>query len=218
MTAGNTNKPNRLTSIPLEVLLQITSYLTTPEYGILRLTCASVEATLYSSFTKEFFSKKQFMMARFSLQPLIAISKSRLSDCLEHVIFGLERPITNVQPVSGSDASSTSSNRLYNECLDYTTLVNSGLDVDMLCEAFSNLKTLKTIGMRDFDSTSRYRDYPRNSWKSVSVHISRHPTSQANRFHHAQASRPYTVLLNPANFDLYRSMEYPPTIVKLALE
>lgn len=44
--------------------------------------------------------------------------------------------------------------------------MNSGQDVDMLTEAFSNLEHLDTVGMRDFNSRTRYRDSPRNEWRS----------------------------------------------------
>jgi len=33
-------------------------------------------------------------------------------------------------------------------------------------EAFKNLSNLETVGMRDFNSATRHRDYPSNEWRS----------------------------------------------------
>jgi hypothetical protein len=167
------NKPLRLVSIPLEVLLQITSNLTTPEYGNLRCTCKHIEATLFPSFSREFFTKRQFMFTEFSLQALVDISKSRLSSCLNHVIFSLERPSvrtflpTSRMPVSPQSNMHAKNNRLLQEYVDHMSLINTGQDVEMLAEAFSNLGNLETIGMRDFNSRSRSRDHPDIEWKSM---------------------------------------------------
>lgn len=83
--------PSRLLSIPLEVLLSITSNLPTPDYCSLRSTCKHVETQLHNAFSREFFTKRQFMISEFSLQSFIDISKSRYSTCLTHVIIGTER-------------------------------------------------------------------------------------------------------------------------------
>jgi hypothetical protein len=166
------NRPCLL-SLPLEVLLQITSNLTTPEYGKLRSTCTHIEATLFSSFSREFFSKRQFMLTEFSLQALVDISKTRLSSSLRHVIFGLEQPSLTSFPSAGQVAANPQSNmhvqknRLLQEYVDYMTLINTGRDVEMITEAFSNLANLETVGMRDFNSRSRNRDYPNIEWRST---------------------------------------------------
>lgn len=171
---GDSNRP-RLTTIPLEVLLQITSNLTTPEYGNLRLTCKQLEETVFTSFAREFFTKRQFMFTEFSLQALVDISKSRLSSCLNHVIFGLERPSLrhHIQMPFGANPQlqttllKTKSNRSRQEYVDHMSLLSTGQDVEMLAEAFSNLSNLETVGIRDFYSRSRYRDYPNIEWKSM---------------------------------------------------
>jgi hypothetical protein len=169
---GDNNRP-RLISIPLEVLLQITSNLTTPEYGNLRCTCKHIEATLFNSFSQEFFTKRKFMFTEFSLQALVDISKSRLSSCLSHVIFGLERPFLRPFPITSQIVADPQSNmrvknnRLLQEYVDHMSLINTGQDVEMLAEAFSNLGSLETIGMRDFNSRSRNRDHPNTEWKSM---------------------------------------------------
>jgi len=77
-----------LLSLPLEILVEISSYLTTPDLGALRLTCKQVERSLWDWFSKEFFAKKQFMITQQSLQALVDISHHpSLSKILQHVII-----------------------------------------------------------------------------------------------------------------------------------
>jgi hypothetical protein len=60
-------------------------------------------------------------------------------------------------------------NRYQEEYLDHLALLDSGHDIDMLAQAFANLKNLETVEIRDFRSTSRYRDAPNLTWKSYGV-------------------------------------------------
>lgn len=167
------NSQSGLASIPLEVLFQITSNLTTPEFGRLRCTCKLIEARLFNSFSREFFTKRKFTFTEFSLQAFVDISKSRLSSCLSHVIFGLERPALRSYPSASQIASNTQpnirvkNNRLLHEYAEHISFINSGQDLEMLVEAFSNLGNLQTVGMRDFNSRTRSRDYPNTEWKSM---------------------------------------------------
>lgn len=175
--------PSRLLSIPLEVLLSITSNLPTPDYCSLRSTCKHVEAQLHNAFSREFFTKRQFMISEFSLQSFIDISKSRYSTCLTHVIIGTERiPTPNLHRWATPDSDAP--NRRVHGYTDYckqpshptnilallnpllVSLIHSGHDVEMLVEAFSNLPNLENVGLRDFYSRTRHRDYPRNEWRS----------------------------------------------------
>lgn len=146
------------------MLKKVTSNLTTPEYGNLRLTCKSIESTLLEAFTREFFTKRQFMLTEFSLQALVDISKSRFGKHIKHVIIGLERPS---RPSGGSTIAPFFTNPMSLDYVRHMTLLNTDQDVEMLAEAFSNLKNLETIGIRDFYSRSRNRDYPNNQWKSM---------------------------------------------------
>jgi hypothetical protein len=121
-TRSSANDQLCLLSVPLEVLLQITSHLTTVEYGNLRRTCKQVETVLFSSFSKEFFRKKQFMISEFSLQALVDISKSRFSSVLSHVIMGLESPPRVMQysvASSTDDGRSAKVDRAYQEWADW---------------------------------------------------------------------------------------------------
>lgn len=114
------------------------------------------------------------MFTEFSLQTLVDIAKSRLSSCLSHVLFGLERPSsaavsTAFNPISlnAQPIARIQHNRLLQEHLSHIGLLNNGQDVEMLAEAFSSLTNLETIGLRDFNSRSRNRDYPNNQWRST---------------------------------------------------
>ncbi|KAL2070238.1 hypothetical protein VTL71DRAFT_13264 [Oculimacula yallundae] len=162
-------------AIPLEVLLQISKHLTTPELGNLRLTCKQIEDQLLNSFSKEFFQKRQFMFTEFSLQALVDIAKSRFSPTLKNVIFGLEQP-ASIPPralhgptVVNSSSGLKRENDLMTDYLNHAAFLSTGQDVEMLAQAFSSLPQLKTVGLRDFNSRSRYRDAPDIVWNSYGV-------------------------------------------------
>ena len=105
------------------------------------------------------------MLTEFSLQALVNISKSRLSASLKHVIFGLERPATRLSQI-GQTIDYVKANRAREEYIGHMSLLYTNRDVEMLTETFSNLSNLETVGIRDFYSHSRNRDYPSNAWKS----------------------------------------------------
>lgn len=99
------------------------------------------------------------MLTEFSLQALIDISKSRFSSNLRHVIFGLERPFGS--EIRRPDPNSAQlHNYMFEESLSHASLLNTAQDVEMIAEAFSNLPGLAIVGLRDFNSRSRYRDNP----------------------------------------------------------
>ncbi|KAI8264628.1 hypothetical protein K4K58_012086 [Colletotrichum sp. SAR11_239] len=149
--------------VPIEVLLRISSYLTTPELGNLRLTCKSIEQSLFNTFMREFFTKRQFMLTEQSLQALVDISNSRLSDCLDHVVIGLD--FFDYRRFSPMEVAQENAYR--QAYADHRTLVSSGQDVVMLTEAFRNLKNLQTVGIRDYHSREReHRDGYGATWAS----------------------------------------------------
>jgi hypothetical protein len=77
-----------LLSLPLELLVYISSFLSTPDLATLRLTCKQTEKSLYEWFSDEFFVKKQFMLTQPSLQVLLDISRHvSLSKKLKHLII-----------------------------------------------------------------------------------------------------------------------------------
>lgn len=111
------------------------------------------------------------MLTEFSLQALVDISKSRLSSSLTYVIFSLERPklrhvAPNMAPFHPQFDTAAQENFVQLEYVDHINLINAGYDVDMLAEAFSNLKSLEAVSIRDFYSKSRNRDYPQVWWKT----------------------------------------------------
>ncbi|OCL14246.1 hypothetical protein AOQ84DRAFT_435807 [Glonium stellatum] len=144
-----------LMKIPLEILLLITSYLPTTALGSLRRTCKHIEMSLFKTFSKEFFTKKQFMLSEESLQALIDISNHpRLSHCLNHVIIGLDNYDNGRTAISEPEGASAYRAGLANQF----TLLSTGQHRDMLTQAFQNLPNLQTVGLRDFNSRTRFRD------------------------------------------------------------
>ncbi|KJZ74529.1 hypothetical protein HIM_06125 [Hirsutella minnesotensis 3608] len=150
-------------NLPLEVLIRITALLTTPELCAFRLTCRAVEELLYVTFTREFFYRKQFMIADISLQALIDISKSRLGPHLRQVHFGLDRFPEGIQRALPDESKERRFKQRYS---DYFTLWNTGTHCAMLIEAFRNLANLEEIVFRDSNSTRRTRDGPGTEWTS----------------------------------------------------
>ncbi|KAF1943929.1 hypothetical protein EJ02DRAFT_452963 [Clathrospora elynae] len=152
-----------LLTIPLELLVVVSVHLPTSDLASLRLTCKQVEKSLYEWFSKEFFTKKQFMLTHASLQALIDISKNvSLAKKLTHVIIG-----TNVYdeiPLRFRDEDAAT--RYIQGYEDQKTLLSTGIDREMLTEAFQRLENLDTVGIRDFNADSRLRDGKNASWSS----------------------------------------------------
>ncbi|KAI1470612.1 uncharacterized protein F4812DRAFT_272054 [Daldinia caldariorum] len=173
-----------LLEIPLEVLLHISSYLTTPEYGNLRLVCRRLEVSLLKAFTHEFFTKRQFMISEFSLGALLDISRSRFATSISYLIISLERPPTlpslpiHMQVFSDVEQA-IAYNRIRAEFMSHQALVTTGRDLELLSEALCNLPNLKTIGIRDFNSSGRYRDGGDNCWHAYGAPTFFRETNQA---------------------------------------
>lgn len=87
----STSRSHTMTSLldmPLELLVQISTYVTTPDLSALRLTCKQLERSLWEWFADEFFVKKQFMITHPSLQALVDISHHpSLSKKLRYIII-----------------------------------------------------------------------------------------------------------------------------------
>ncbi|EFY87930.1 hypothetical protein MAC_06057 [Metarhizium acridum CQMa 102] len=159
--------------IPLEVLLRITYHLGTPDLGSVRLTCRSLEQSLYTTFVNEFFTRKQFMIAEDSLQALIDISNSRLGHHLRHVHIGLDRFSEGIQrPLPDDDKERRFRERYANNF----TLWNTGHHRDMMAEAFRNLPNLEGVVIRDANSQRRSRDGPNAEWHSYGYTTAFHDT------------------------------------------
>ncbi|CAJ2513491.1 Uu.00g016100.m01.CDS01 [Anthostomella pinea] len=152
-----------LLPMPLEVLTHITSYLTTPEYCALRRTCKHIEASLFKDFAREFFSKRQFCIAEFSLQALVDIAQSRFGPSLTYLVINLERPTLKfvdqwILPGLPPSELAARKNQHIAVWRGHKNLIDTLRHVDLLAEALQKLPNLETVGMRDFNSRTRYRD------------------------------------------------------------
>ncbi|RYP69033.1 hypothetical protein DL771_006359 [Monosporascus sp. 5C6A] len=167
---SQSNTSSRLLSVPLEVLLHISSYLTTPEYGVLRLVCKHLEASFFNAFAKEFFSKRQFMFTEFSLQALVGISRSRLAPCLKYLIISVERPTSSALVEPDETVRNTGQyekfSRFKEEFMSHQSLKSTGRDFELLAEALQNLSGVRTVGVRDYSSNGRFRDGAGALWSS----------------------------------------------------
>jgi len=160
----NPQLESRLAQIPHEILVRITYFISTVDLGNARLTCKALEQGLFNFFSHEFFRKKQFMVTSDSLQALIDISKHpTLSQSLSHVIISCDRPTLDKWAPDRNDEARA---RLELAVADHMHLLATGRLRDMLVEAFSSLKNLKIVGMRDFNSPSRNRDGLGTQWRS----------------------------------------------------
>ncbi|KZM24662.1 uncharacterized protein EKO05_0007111 [Ascochyta rabiei] len=156
-----------LLSLPLELLVYVSSFVSTPDLAALRLTCKQTEKSLYEWFSQEFFIKKQFMLTQPSLQVLLDISRhASLSKKLKHLIIA-----TNVYddlPISFRDGDACSS--YMQGYADQQALLNNAIDREMLTEAFKGLINLETVDVRDF-CAKRERDGTYwNSWGATTVY------------------------------------------------
>ncbi|KAG2165630.1 hypothetical protein VTO58DRAFT_102023 [Aureobasidium pullulans] len=151
-----------LVNLPPELLLRVSTFLTTTELGNFRLTNKHVERTLFDSFAREFFTKKQFMLEQISLQALVDISKHpTLSLRLSEVVIG-----TQVFPPDPELASSFGRATYEAGYVHHEVLMASGQAMHMLADAFSRLPNLRTVGLRDYNGLGRYRDGEFATWKS----------------------------------------------------
>ena len=151
-----------LLQLPPELLLRVSSQLTTPELGHLRRTCKQIENALFGSFAREFFTKKQFMIEEVSLQALVDIANHpTLSPLLSEVVFSVERFITTPGSVTRSLVLNEMQRHGHARA---DVLLATGKACDMLVEAFRKLSNLRTVNIRDYSAVGRTRDNAR--WSS----------------------------------------------------
>ncbi|KAI1377639.1 hypothetical protein F4677DRAFT_43212 [Hypoxylon crocopeplum] len=148
-----------LLAVPLEVLLDISSYLSTTEYGNLRRVCQDIEASLFKTFAEEYFSKKPFMFTETSLRDLVNISNSRFAPSLRYLIMTLHHP---PPPPSSNHTKNAidalEHNRKSEEYNSHRTFIGLGQHVELLTEALCNLPNLEMVGLQDFRPPHSYRD------------------------------------------------------------
>lgn len=63
-----------LLEIPPELLLRISSHVSTVDLGNLRRTCKQVEKRLFRDFAREFFTVRRFMVEQVSFETLLSIA------------------------------------------------------------------------------------------------------------------------------------------------
>lgn len=71
---ANQIPPSPILELPQELILRVAAYLNTVELGALRRTCHGIETSLFDSFAREFFTKRQFMLEQNSLEALVGIA------------------------------------------------------------------------------------------------------------------------------------------------
>ena len=153
--------------LPVELLLKITDSLPTPDLGAFRLSCRAIHTFLDTSFIKEFFTQKQFMISVFSLTALVRISESRLAPHLRSLHLGLDR----LQVISNyrmNQAGFLPEEQLfYNDLLAGEKYAKAtGTHQELLATALKKLPNLESIVIRDHDLKSRIREGRNALWKS----------------------------------------------------
>ncbi|CAK7269820.1 hypothetical protein SEPCBS119000_003767 [Sporothrix epigloea] len=158
---------DRLSRLPVELLLRITRHLKTAELCKVRLCSRTLERALHHYFLHEFFRCKQFMLTDLSLQALLAIAQHPdISQTLRHVSIGVEEicPVTHDPPADIGMAM-----YIMKAVADQKALLANGRAVQLLATAFSLLPNLETVQLRDFDSHTRYREGRRAAWSSYGL-------------------------------------------------
>ncbi len=164
MASAEPPRPSFLLRLPLELLLRISSHLTTVELGHLRLSCGHLETSLFASFAREFFRIKQFNLTEFSLGALVAISRSRLAPHMRRVHVGLESIAhPRMCHTHRAPALIHRHNQLHTS---HWILATTGHDVVLLAEALRGLVNLEEVVLRDSNAPRRARDGPGASWNS----------------------------------------------------
>ena len=116
----------KVLDLPPELILRITAHLTTPELGSFRLGCKQIEAVLFDSFAREFFTKRQFMIEQVSLQALVDISNHpTLSHRLSEVIIGLD-----IHPIDDDFGLRSTEARFQDGYVSHSTLIGTGVARD----------------------------------------------------------------------------------------
>ncbi|KAL1409249.1 hypothetical protein Q8F55_006082 [Vanrija albida] len=151
MTEPHRQEQSPFASLPAEVLTIITRWVLTDDLLAARRTCKIVETKLASSFSYEFFRKKQFFISTPSLT---------------HVVIATDRFERLFQLGSIGPAHYDDAKRYVAAAEDQEYLFKSGKYREYLVEAFSNLINLDIVDLRDFNSPTRYRDGALSFWTS----------------------------------------------------
>ncbi|KAK4949115.1 hypothetical protein LTR10_012488 [Elasticomyces elasticus] len=175
-------------ALPPELILRISSTLTTPELGCFRRVCKQVEVQLFDSFAREFFTKRQFMIEHPSLQALVGIAKHPVfSKHLVEVIISTDTLTSSAHGNQDLLPRALSAGGYMHRDM----LIHTGHARDMLAEAFSKLPNLRTVGLRDYDGKDRIRDGHHAYWRSYGWTFGR---DEADHRHHCAQVSPVPLL------------------------
>jgi hypothetical protein len=170
MTSTTASSDPGLFSLPRELIIRITRYLSTNDFGSFRRSCSVIEQWTFEDFARAFFTVKQFMLTQPSLQALIDISQHEaLGTQLKKLIIGTNAiPIMVREDDVDDDQAQTDQQKSYHmqEYRDQSYLTGTGGDIAMLAEAFRNLKNCSEVEIRDYNSKTRFRDGENACWTS----------------------------------------------------
>ncbi|PHH70649.1 hypothetical protein CDD82_6999 [Ophiocordyceps australis] len=133
---------NHLLSLPVETLHHIADYLESNSLGAFRSTCRALDATLFTRFATKAFSRKKLGLTWDEVVELVEFSKSRASRFLDRIDF--YTPNVSYLSDSGSETEEEPGHRAQNNYYG-----------EQLREAFSNLREIQTVVLRDHVSVNR---------------------------------------------------------------
>lgn len=143
---------DRLSRLPLELLVEVSRHLMTVDYGHLRRTCSSINEALFHHFAIEFFSTRQICIYPPSLESLYQISAhAKLAKYVKKIIFGLDNVL--IWNVLGGDPTAGPAAKLLANQLEI--LLSTGSWKVELSTAFGSMTSLKELEIKDFISRKR---------------------------------------------------------------
>nr|OQO19889.1 hypothetical protein B0A51_13392 [Rachicladosporium sp. CCFEE 5018] len=147
----------RFAELPVELVSNISCRLGIDDVRSLRLSSKTIEEKCFHEFATEWFSSKAIHFTTDSLGVLVDISRERLAKYVKDVriLTTMFSDHTLSCPSGGHNHCRQSTRqaeayRFYVQ--DQAKLKEKGDDRKMLIEAFSNLLSLKTVGMLDADA------------------------------------------------------------------
>jgi hypothetical protein len=145
--------------LPVELMCEISTYLTTKDLGNLRRNCKTVESVFFDQFAAEFFTIRQIFFHPISLLNLIEISRHpQFSKRVQKIIFCDDRVVCLNDTVLFAEDLQTAQ----------TFGIESGEFAHLLASALQNFPNCKIIEERDFIShNGRLRDG--TDWRSYGV-------------------------------------------------
>ncbi|CAK7271381.1 hypothetical protein SEPCBS119000_004574 [Sporothrix epigloea] len=162
---------DRLSCLPIEILVRITLELDTPELCALRQCSRSLEHALRYFFLHGFFRRRQFMLTELSLQTLLAFAQHpNISQTLRHVTIGIEEFCVALKDYPEDREQAIA---LTMAAADQKALVRNGRALRLLATAFSLLPNLETVQLRNLDMDLRLGAEPQDSEDSYGLRRTR---------------------------------------------